>query len=47
MDEYYSKHIGCCGLAGKGNLSYTKMRRKGKKEGSIGGGSYHSGNDDK
>ncbi len=42
MDDYYKKHIGCCGL-GNSNLSYTKQRKLKKKEGSIGGASYHSG----
>ena len=42
MNKYYENHIGCCGLCSKGDLSYTKMRKKGKKEGSIGGASYHS-----
>ena len=41
MSNYYANHIGCCGLGGNGNLSYTKMKKKGKKEGSIGGASYH------
>ena len=40
MDNYYKNHIGCCGL-GNGNLSYTKKKKLGKKEGSIGGASYH------
>jgi hypothetical protein len=42
MENYYKNHIGCCGL-GSDNLSYTKKRKLGKKEGSIGGASYHSG----
>ena len=41
MDDYYKNHIGCCGLGSKGDLSYTKMKKKRKKEGSIGGASYH------
>ena len=41
MEDYYKNHIGCCGLASKGELSYTQMKRKKKKEGSIGGASYH------
>lgn len=41
MDDYYKNHIGCCGLGSKGDLSYTKMKRKRKKEGSIGGASYN------
>ena len=46
MDNYYATHIGCCGLGEKSNLSYKKMKKKGKKEGSIGGASYSSKNDD-
>ena len=41
IDDYYKNHIGCCGLGSKGDLSYTKMKRKRKKEGSIGGASYN------
>ena len=41
MEDYYKNHIGCCGLGSKGDLSYTKLKKKGKKEGSIGGASYH------
>ena len=41
MEDYYKNHIGCCGLGSKGDLSYTKLKRKRKKEGSIGGASYH------
>ena len=42
MQNYYKNHIGCCGL-GDDNLSYTKKKRLRKKEGSIGGASYNSG----
>jgi len=42
LKDYYQNHIGCCGL-GKDGLSYTKMKKKKKKEGSIGGASYNSG----
>lgn len=41
MEDYYKNHIGCCGLGSKGDLSYTKLKKKRKKEGSIGGASYH------
>ena len=43
INDYYANHIGCCGLGGKGNLSYSKMKKKGKKDGAIGGASYKSG----
>ncbi|OUM61118.1 hypothetical protein PIROE2DRAFT_62706 [Piromyces sp. E2] len=41
MEDYYSKHTRCCGLVTK-ELSYRKMKKKGKKEGSIGGVNYKS-----
>ena len=41
MEDYYKNHIGCCGLTSNGQLSYTQMKRKKKKEGSKGGASYH------
>jgi len=40
MEDYYSKHTRCCGLVAK-ELSYRKLKKKGKKEGSIGGVNYN------
>jgi len=41
MEDYYARHTQCCGFGTK-ELSYRQRKRKGKKEGSIGGVSYHS-----